>query len=143
MCYAPHPLRLRSTPSPRGGLFSPNYRLKVVLAAWCRRTATNEGRNIFSLQFFKQRAYLAFRCPLAFPFFAFSPEREKREKTYGSGNPCRGAAKAIPASRVARNCYLLAFPFGESGANLLSSCFPLWGEWREAPREDYVRERIK
>ena len=34
-------------PSPRG-LFSPNYRLKVVLAAWCRRTATNEGRSLFS-----------------------------------------------------------------------------------------------
>ena len=31
---------------PLGGLFSPNYRLKVVLAAWYRRTATNEGRSI-------------------------------------------------------------------------------------------------
>ena len=27
--------------------------------------------------------------PLAFPFFAFSLGGEKREKTYGSGNPCR------------------------------------------------------
>ena len=64
MCYAPHPLRLRSAPSPQGegmkkgnniafppprGLFSPNYRLKVVLAAWWRRTATNEGRSLFSV----------------------------------------------------------------------------------------------
>ena len=31
------------TAFPLGGLFSPNYRLKVVLAAWCRRTATDEG----------------------------------------------------------------------------------------------------
>ena len=50
----------------------------------------------FSIQkFFKRRRSsiseksFGQRSPLAFPFFAFSLGGEKREKTYGSGNPCR------------------------------------------------------
>gem|GEM_PF-5255160 len=33
------------TAFPLGRLFSPNYRLKVVSAAWCRRIATDEGHR--------------------------------------------------------------------------------------------------
>ena len=52
--------------------------------------------------------------PLAFPFFAFSLGGEKREKTYGSGNPCR-----IAAQRQSRQV-----------------------EWREAPREVYLKNSL-
>ena len=38
---------------------------------------------------FHLRKVIRSTLPLAFPFFAFSLGGEKREKPYGSGNPCR------------------------------------------------------
>ena len=73
---------------------------------------------------------------LAFPFFAFSTEGEKREKTYGSGNPCRIAV--LRQSRQVESAKPLAFPFGQASPVPLCRhypCFPLRGEWRKAPRE--------
>ena len=70
-----------------------------------------------------------FRCAgitLAFPFFAFSSEGEKREKTYGSGNPCRIAV--LRQSRQVECAKPLAFPFGQASPVPLHRhypCFPL------------------
>ena len=73
---------------------------------------------------------------LAFPFFAFSTEGEKREKTYVSWNPCRIAV--LRQSRQVECAKPLAFPFGQASPVPLCRhypCFPLRGEWRKAPRE--------
>ena len=66
-----------------------------------------EGQLHFRFKILNNSAIPFSIFPLAFLFFAFSLGGEKREKTYGSGNPCR-----IAAQRQSRQV-----------------------EWREAPRE--------
>ena len=72
------------------------------------RSKVVRGCSIF------QEGCSIFHRLLAFPFFAFSLGGEKREKAYGSGNPCR-----IAAQRQSRQV-----------------------EWREAPREVYLKNSL-
>ena len=49
MGYAPHPLRLRSAPSPQGEGMKKGNNIAFPRGERCRRTATNEGRSLFSV----------------------------------------------------------------------------------------------
>ena len=79
-----------------------------------RGSCISDSKIFQTKEKFHLRKVVRSTLPLTFPFFAFSLGGEKREKTYGSGNPCRTAAQ-----RQSRQV-----------------------EWREAPREVYLKNSL-